>query len=229
MNYYEVLQIKNNASSQEIKQAYRKLAKKYHPDSQNDFANHEEIIRLNAAYEVLNNPEQRHLYDRTLGGNSVTAVKYREEKSNDASRYYQENRQRRRNTEVYQTQWLNEVYYPINQLINSIIEPLEMEIEELSADVFDDELMDFFLGYLARCNETYYQANNLLASQPNPSLYAGIAQNLYYSLNHVSDGLEELNRFTQTYDETYLHTGRELFNLADETSILAREMVEKFI
>lgn len=229
MNYYEVLQIKNNASSQEIKQAYRKLAKKYHPDSQNDFANHEEIIRLNAAYEVLNNPEQRHQYDRTLGGNSVTAVKYREEKSNDASRYYQENRQRRRNTEVYQTQWLNEVYYPINQLINSIIEPLEMEIEELSADVFDDELMDFFLGYLARCNETYYQAKNLLASQPNPSLYAGIAQNLYYSLNHVSDGLEELNRFTQTYDETYLHTGRELFNLADETSILAREMVEKFI
>lgn len=41
MNYYEILEIKHNASAQEIKQAYRRLAKKFHPDSQNNNADHE--------------------------------------------------------------------------------------------------------------------------------------------------------------------------------------------
>ena len=50
MNYYQVLKIKTTASPLEIKQAYRRLAKKFHPDSQTSTANHEEIFDHKHAY-----------------------------------------------------------------------------------------------------------------------------------------------------------------------------------
>ncbi|AFZ54982.1 J domain-containing protein [Cyanobacterium aponinum] len=229
MNYYEILEIKHNASAQEIKQAYRRLAKKFHPDSQNNNADHEKIVSLNAAYEILSDPENRHIYDQTLKQNRADSVQYRHGKSNSASEFYRYNRQQQKDTEFSQFQWLQEVYFPVKNLINSIVSPLEMEIEELSADIFDDELMSFFMEYLENCQQACNQAQNILTSQKNPSLYAGIAANLYYGLNHLNDGLEELNRFTQTYDESYLHTGRELFYLAEEINQVAEEMAEKFI
>jgi len=229
MNYYEILEVESNASPQEIKQAYRRLAKQFHPDSQHDRADHERIITLNAAYEILSDPENRHIYDQKIRQKVTNSVEYRQEKSHNATQFYRDNRKQQKDTEFSQLQWLTEVYFPIKSIVDSIIIPLEMEIEELSADIFDDELMSFFLEYLENCNQACKHAQNILTSRKNPSLYAGIAANLYYSLNHLNDGLEELNRFTQTYEESYLHTGRELFYLAEEIHQLAQEMAEKFI
>jgi molecular chaperone DnaJ len=229
MNYYEILQIEINASATEIKKAYRRLAKEFHPDSNHKNANHDLIIKLNAAYEVLSDAKNRRIYDQQLNQKFANAVNYRQEKSYSASAYYQENRQQQKQRDFSQFQWLKEVYFPVNHLISEIIMPLEREIEELSADVFDDELMLVFTNYLNDCYQGFNQARNILASQPNPSLYAGIAANLYYGLNHISDGIEELERFTITYDDYYLHTGRELFNLADEINQEAAQMMERFI
>lgn len=229
MNYYEILEVKFNASPQEIKKAYRRLVKQFHPDSQHDNADHEKIINLNAAYEVLSDPHNRNLYDQKIRQKQSYSVEYRQEKSNNATQFYRENRKQQKDTEFFQFQWLKEVYLPIKKLVDSIINPLEMEIEELSADVFDDELMSLFLEYLDNCNQACEEAKKILTSQKNPSLYAGIAANLYYSLNHLQDGLEELNRFTHTYEESYLHTGIELFNLAAEIHQLADKMAEKFL
>jgi len=220
MNYYEILQIKTNATTIEIKQAYRKLAKQFHPDSQHEKANHEDIIKLNAAYEILGDEKKRSIYDQQIN----SSIEYRQDKSKRASQYYRENRKEQKKQEFSQFQWLKEVYYPVYLLINEIISPLEMEIEYLSADVFDDRLMLIFTNYLHHCRRNFEKARKILTSQPNPSLYAGIAANLYYGLNHISDGIEELERFTQTYDDYYLHTGRELFNLAEEISQEASPM-----
>lgn len=228
MNYYEILQIKIDASSIEIKQAYRKLVKEFHPDSQHKNANHDRIIKLNAAYEVLSDAKNRYIYDQKLKEKLVNAVNYRQNKSHHASTYYQQNRQQQKQDEFSKFRWLKEVYFPVFKLINIIILPLEMEIEELSADVFDDRLMLVFTNYLDSCHVRLEKAKNILTSQPNPSIYAGIAANLYYGLNHIIDGIEELERFTQTYDEYYLHTGKELFNLAQEISQNASEMAQKF-
>ncbi|WP_185856167.1 molecular chaperone DnaJ [Blattabacterium cuenoti] len=65
-DYYEVLGISRNASSEEIKKAYRKLAIKYHPDKNLDNKkNAEEKFKEAAeAYEVLSNPEKRQRYDK---------------------------------------------------------------------------------------------------------------------------------------------------------------------
>ena len=64
-DYYEVLGLSRNASDQEIKKAYRKLAKKYHPDSNAGNARAEEIFKeITEAYGVLSDPEKKKLYDQ---------------------------------------------------------------------------------------------------------------------------------------------------------------------
>jgi len=62
-DYYEILGVQRNASDQEIKKAYYKLCKKYHPD-QNKNADTEKMKEINKAYEVLSDEEKRGLYDR---------------------------------------------------------------------------------------------------------------------------------------------------------------------
>ena len=62
--YYKVLGVDKKASSQEIKKAYRKLAKKYHPDlNKGDEKSQEKFKEINEAYEVLGNEDKRKKYD----------------------------------------------------------------------------------------------------------------------------------------------------------------------
>ena len=61
---YETLEINENAAADEIKKAYRKLARKYHPDVNKDPSAEEKFKEINAAYEVLSNPEKKQQYDQ---------------------------------------------------------------------------------------------------------------------------------------------------------------------
>ena len=64
-DYYTVLGVDRNADDSTIKKAYRKLAKKYHPDTSVGNAQAEEKFKeVTKAYEVLSDPEKRKLYDR---------------------------------------------------------------------------------------------------------------------------------------------------------------------
>ena len=64
-DFYEVLGVSKTASEAEIKKAYRKLAKKYHPDSNpNDAVAAERFKEINEAYDVLSDPEKKKLYDQ---------------------------------------------------------------------------------------------------------------------------------------------------------------------
>ncbi len=68
-NYYEVLGVKRNATDDEIRQAFRRLARQYHPDvNQNDSAAEEKFKEINEANEVLSDAEKRKKYDQ-LGAN----------------------------------------------------------------------------------------------------------------------------------------------------------------
>ena len=98
----------------------------------------------------------------------------------------------------------------MHQILNS----LEQQIDELAADPFDDELVEEFEDYLKTCRDWLKQAQVAFRSMPNPPSVAGAAAHLYYCLNQVADGLDELEYFPLNYDERYLHMGQELFRIA---------------
>lgn len=68
-DYYKILGVDKRADEKDIKQAYRRLARKYHPDvNPNNQAAQEKFKEINEAYQVLSDPDKRRKYD-TLGAN----------------------------------------------------------------------------------------------------------------------------------------------------------------
>ena len=64
-DYYQTLGVSKNASQDEIKKAYRKLARRHHPDANpNDKSAEERFKEINEAYQVLSDPDKRQKYDR---------------------------------------------------------------------------------------------------------------------------------------------------------------------
>jgi curved DNA-binding protein len=80
IDYYKILEINKSATEAEIKKAYRKLARKYHPDlNPNDKEAEKKFKEINEANEVLSNPENRKKYDQ-YGENWQHAEEYEKAK-----------------------------------------------------------------------------------------------------------------------------------------------------
>lgn len=80
-NYYDILQINQNASPEIIDKAYKTLAKKYHPDLQeeNNKKEAEEILKeINEAYGILSDPNKKALYDQNLKNETISQEDYHE-------------------------------------------------------------------------------------------------------------------------------------------------------
>ncbi|EKQ69813.1 DnaJ-class molecular chaperone with C-terminal Zn finger domain [Leptolyngbyaceae cyanobacterium JSC-12] len=213
-DHYNTLEVSPTATHAEIKQSYRRLAKLFHPDSNRETANHEHISRLNAAYEVLGDPQSRKQYDQQRRQRSLNGVSNRQHRTAAAQDCYRKQQQTGQQVEEDLKQWLNQVYTPVIRLLHKILDSLKDQIDELAADPFDDDLMQDFQDYLEDCQNWLEEAERRFRSLPNPPVVAGAAANLFYCLLQVGDGIEQLEFFTNNYDEHYLHTGEELFRIA---------------
>ncbi len=200
-SHYETLGIRMTATADDIKQAYRRLVKQHHPDTSQVESNR--IRQINAAYEVLKHPDTRQDYDRQLHrtqrGIRYTPRKPQATVSDEAAA---------------QQQWIKLVYTPLNQALSRILNSLKPELNALSADPFDPDLMGDFESYLEKSDQLLTKAKHLFRQRPNPSSFAGVAARLYYVLNHLEDALDELHYFTLNFDVRHLHTGQELFHRA---------------
>jgi molecular chaperone DnaJ len=223
--HYNTLGIDFSAGQSTIKSAYRSLAKQFHPDSNQALDNHDRIAAINNAYEVLGNPQRREFYDRSIGiasGRRRVQVGYAPKGRSAKSSVYIDEDQK---LEL----WLNHAYKPIMAMVNSILDSLEEQMEELAADPYDDDLMSDFEDYLAECRGSFTKAQILFRNTPNPAMAAGVAEYVYHCFNQLGDGIEELNYFTLNYDYQHLHTGQELWRIALEMREYALESVQSLI
>src|SRR6478672_4762574 len=90
IDYYKILGIEKNASEEDIKKAYRKLARKLHPDlNPNDKEAHKKFQQINEANEVLSDPEKRKKYDQ-YGKDWQHAEHFEQQKAQRAQGYEQQ-------------------------------------------------------------------------------------------------------------------------------------------
>jgi len=91
IDYYKILGINKNATESDIKKAYRKLARKHHPDlNPNDKVSEKKFKEINEANEVLSNPENRKKYDK-YGKDWKHADEF--EKAKQQQQYYSSSQQ----------------------------------------------------------------------------------------------------------------------------------------
>lgn len=123
-NYYDILQINQNASPEIIEKAYKTLAKKYHPDLQeeNNKKEAEEILKeINEAYEILSNPDKKALYDQNLKNETISQEDY--------EKMYVQNEELKEELNNLKNNTPNTQYSNINQENFDAIKKEEQELE----------------------------------------------------------------------------------------------------
>ena len=195
---YQILKVHPSAKLEEIKKAYRKLVKIHHPDKGGDSA---VMLEVNSAWEIL---KKKH---KDLNLNKV-----------NNSKLYNQNEYKRETNNHSKPQdlkkWFQNVYIPIDKLLGQIINPLGSKIRDLSADPYDEILMDSFCLYLEQSKNKITKIKEIYTSFACPSIIRDFSLDLYHCLSHVEDGINELERFTMGYVDNYLHDGKAMIAIA---------------
>ena len=195
---YQILKVHPSAKLEEIKKAYRKLVKIHHPDKGGDSA---VMLEVNSAWEIL---KRQH---KDLHLNKI-----------NNSKVYKQNEHKRETNKYSRSEdikkWFHNIYLPIDKLLGQIINPLGSKIKDLSADPYDQILMDSFCLYLEESKNKITKIKKIYTSLASPSIIRDFSLDLYHCLSHVEDGLNELERYTMGYVDNYLHDGKVMITIA---------------
>jgi len=206
-NFYEELGIETNATKSEIKSSYRSLVKQHHPDAGGD---KERFLAIQNAWETLNDPIKKEQYDRNFfsTNSSFDSLKENWEEKLNSKKYNSSNKDKE--VEI----WIKEIYTPINRFISQIIKPLNNEIKELSADPYDDLLMENFCSYISLSQKKIEKVEKIYNKKLVPKSISNLGLDLYHCFSKVKDALSELDRYTQGYVDDYLFDGKEMMKEA---------------
>jgi len=191
---YQILKVHPSAKLEDIKKAYRELVKIHHPDKGGDA---KLILEINAAWEILKKQHQDLHLNTFINSKIYSQKEYKKESSNYS------------NSEDIKN-WFQHIYLPIDKLLGQIINPLSSKIKELSADPYDQLLMDSFCLYLDRSKNKIKKVKIIYTSFASPSIVKDFSLDLYHCLSQVEDGLNELERYTMGYVDDYLHDGKSM-------------------
>lgn len=208
-NHYQTLGLNSDVTQQEIKRAYRKLAKIQHPDTLASVGSDahqqatEEMVRLNEAYETLMDTGKRAEYDRRIGVGHV-GIKGKRPQFNSAD----EDQERER--------FLRVVFHPARLAIVRILGNYKRQLRELSADPFDDQLLEQFEHYVDKVEDTLRNSANDLTKNPNPQSLQAAVQMMRLAIAQAADGMEELRYYCSNFDHKHLTMAESLFRIASD-------------
>ena len=217
-NFYKELGLDKNATKSEIKSSYRSLVKQHHPDAGGE---KERFLAIQNAWETLNDPIKKEQYDRNFfsTNSSFDSLKENWEEKLNSKKYNSSNKDKEVET------WIKEIYTPINRLISQIIKPLNNEIKELSADPYDDQLMENFCSYISLSQKKIEKVEKIYNKKLVPKSISNLGLDLYHCFSQVKDALSELDRYTQGYVDDYLFDGKEMIKEAKR--IQSKMAIEK--
>jgi molecular chaperone DnaJ len=208
---YRVLGVSPQASGAEIKAAYRALVKQHHPDAGGDATT---ILALNAAWEVLGDLERRAAFDRRSSVASAVGAAAGAPWAS-AGRGSKHPRTKGSTADHAALElWMVSVYSPIDRALGQVINPFAAQLKELSADPYDDQLMELFCTYLEQSQQKMLKVEALYRSAMAPLLAKEFSLQLYHCFAQVKDALVDLERYTMGYVDSYLRDGRELMREA---------------
>ena len=220
-NFYKELGLEKNATKSEIKSSYRSLVKIHHPDAGGE---KERFLAIQNAWETLNDPIKKEKYDRTIfsSNTSFDSLNDNWEEKFNSKKYNSSIKDKEVET------WIKEIYTPINRLICQIIKPLNNEIKELSADPYDDQLMENFCNYISLAQNKIDKVDKIYNKKLVPKSISALGLDLYHCFSQVKDALSELDRYTQGYVDDYLFDGKEMIKEAKRIqSKMSREKKNK--
>ena len=206
-NFYEELGLQKNATKNQIKSSYRSLVKKHHPDAG---GTKERFLAIQNAWETLNDPIKKEKYDKQFYDSYNRSIELNGnwEKKFNSTKYNSSIKDKDVET------WIKDIYNPINKLINQIINPLNNEIKDLSADPYDEVLMEKFCNYIYLSQKKIEKVDKIYNSKIVPNSISALGLNLYHCFSQVKDALSELDRYTQGYVDDYLFDGKEMMKEA---------------